>query len=535
MIKLFNERKIVLCTISFAVGILLYYLFFINLILFISILVGLFILLVATLFFTLKKKLGLREFIKQKKIILIIMCVFLILGLVLALVYHITFNANVNAEGYEEMYVKIESVRYEDEKIKAVVSDIKLIDENGKRIKGKGYLYIENDFEAGERTLESGNVIRLKGFITPQKMLADNKFNSYFVKNNIHYTINVKYNDFDFVTDKKDFVLKVRQKVYDIFSFSMPHSKDVAFALIFGDTTNIDQDELGSFREIGLAHIFAVSGLHIGFLCSILYFVLKKLKTNRFVNVGIISICLFTYSMLAGFTPSVIRASIMSVTLCVCHALFCEYDFLTSISLSALILLFINPYYIVETGFLMSFACVISIALLNRPFNRLFRTNKIENKIARKLLEALSLSMSTTIGLLPFSIMYFGYFSFLGVLINIVAIPLISVIYTLLILLLIIALIIPPLKILLCVVDYMLYGISVSVNFLVGNFIVKANIKGIGMSLIPYYMSLVVVSDFVFLERKYKNIVASVGFTAFILLTLLVNLLWVCFLKRNLL
>src|SRR5574344_266049 len=86
-------------------------------------------------------------------------------------------------------------------------------------------------------------------------------------------------------------------------------------ALIFGDTSSIEDDIKDSYQKNGISHLFAISGMHITLMTSIIYFIIKKIINNKFIDNIIISLFLFFYMFITCFSISVIRASIMFIIL----------------------------------------------------------------------------------------------------------------------------------------------------------------------------------------------------------------------------
>ena len=85
----------------------------------------------------------------------------------------------------------------------------------------------------------------------------------------------------------------------------------ICYAMLIGDTKGVDDATLDSFRFGGVAHIFAVSGLHIGLVYGVIAFAMKKLRANKFLSAAICIAVILLYSAVCGFTLSSVRAVIM--------------------------------------------------------------------------------------------------------------------------------------------------------------------------------------------------------------------------------
>ena len=200
----------------------------------------------------------------------------------------------------------------------------------------------------------------------------------------------------------------------------------VCFAMLTGNTDAISEGTLSSFRNGGIAHVFAVSGLHIGVIYGALTIIFKKSGVNRYVSTAVRIAVIFAYCGVCLFSASSVRALVMCSSPAVAGCLHRKRDSLNSLSLAAVILLLINPLYLYGAGFTLSFAAVLGIILLSKNLGRLFVF--LPKKIAR----VLSAGFSAQIATLPVQLNSFGYISAAGLVLNLIFIPLISVLYVLL-------------------------------------------------------------------------------------------------------
>lgn len=212
----------------------------------------------------------------------------------------------------------------------------------------------------------------------------------------------------------------------------------VCFALLTGSSTGISKEVLGAFRYGGISHIFAVSGLHIGVVYGVISFVCKRAGVNRFVATAVRIVLIFIYSGVCNFTPSSVRAVIMCAVFSLSSCFYRKNDRLNSISIAAIVLLSINPFYLFDTGFLLSFSAVLGIILLGRNLSRALRI------LPKKLRSALTTGWSAQFATVPALMYKFGYVSAAGIILNVIFIPVISVLYVVLFAVTVISLIIPP-------------------------------------------------------------------------------------------
>ncbi len=158
---------------------------------------------------------------------------------------------------------------------------------------------------------------------------------------------------------KKSFVNSIKQKLNI-------ENAGLLRAMMFGSKEDMADETYQEFQRNGTAHILAVSGIHMG----IIYGLLSKAfgaRRNRIKNIFIM-LLLFFYAMMAEFTPSITRAFLMICTSIFARLLNKRYDLLSAGFLAAMVLIFINPFVLFNSGFQMSFLAIFVIAV---SFNKL--------------------------------------------------------------------------------------------------------------------------------------------------------------------
>jgi ComEC/Rec2-related protein len=185
----------------------------------------------------------------------------------------------------------------------------------------------------------------------------------------------------------------------------------------------MNENTLNSFRYGGIAHIFAVSGLHIGVLYGVITAIFKRVHGNKYLTAGAkIGIIAF-YAGVCGFTPSSVRAVIMCAVAAVCKLTYQKYDSLNALSFAVIILLLINPLYLFGTGFILSVLAVLGIIFLSERYKKLF------GGIPQKLNEGIAVSLAAQTTTFPALLLVFGYVSGAGMLLNMIVLPILSMLY----------------------------------------------------------------------------------------------------------
>ena len=183
-------------------------------------------------------------------------------------------------------------------------------------------------------------------------------------------------------------------------------------SIILGDSSYLDEDTVNKFRNLGIAHILAVSGLHIGILYIFLSFIFIKLigLYKNTSNISII-ILLWTYGYLIGFPTSVLRALIMFTCVIGASLSIRRYDAINSLSFGALILLIYNPLWIYDIGFQLSFIATLSLILFTKKIKGIFFSHII----------------AVQIGISPIMAYHFNLVSIISILANIILIPIMTI------------------------------------------------------------------------------------------------------------
>lgn len=238
------------------------------------------------------------------------------------------------------------------------------------------------------------------------------------------------------VTGEGNALLRFNASVYDVLHGHLSKTQaDTAYALLTGSAGNMDDSFATAVRQGGVAHIFAVSGLHIGILYAAVSFAFKKLKKFRVIPA---LAAVITYAAFCGFSVSSVRAVIMCGVLGIYSAVGRKYDFLGAIAFAASAVLLIRPAEWLSAGFRLSFGACLGLAFYSNSIKRLFK------KLPRFLSEYLAANLAVQLFTFPVLFETFGYFSIWGTLLNFFLIPVLPVLFLGLFLTVIFALMIPP-------------------------------------------------------------------------------------------
>lgn len=199
--------------------------------------------------------------------------------------------------------------------------------------------------------------------------------------------------------------------------------RGIVLQMLLGVRAELDAEIKSVFRNTGVMHILAVSGLHVGIIYLVLSglaaYLFRRGSPGRYIAVVIVVILVWFYAILAGFRPSVVRASLMLSFIAAGEVFKRRVPLLNSLSAAALVNLFWKPADIFDLGFVLSYSAVGGIALLYRPLYSLWQAPSV----LKRLWELTCLSVSAQAGTLGVTLVYFGQFPVLFVLANWVAVP----------------------------------------------------------------------------------------------------------------
>lgn len=276
-----------------------------------------------------------------------------------------------------------------------------------------GKYYVDNDEKVKEfkDNYSFGDKIYIEGEISvPNNNTIPNNFNykDYLYHKYIYYII--KIDKIKMISKNDNIFLNIKNSIYkriDTIKYN-----DYLYAFILGKSYYIDSEVLNNYKINGITHLFALSGLHVSMFSSIILFILKKIKLSEKLSYFITSLFLIFFTFIASFTPSIVRSVLFFILSSInnVYYLYIKPKYLLYIVFS--ILIFINPFYIYDTGFILSFCISFFILLFNE-----------KNKINNNLLSILVISILSTLSSLPIIINMSYEINILGFINNLFFIP----------------------------------------------------------------------------------------------------------------
>ncbi len=334
--------------------------------------------------------------ILQCKIFLIIVLLFCILYCFICIKFNIFISKYDTLKNYAEGIV--EDVKEDETNLSIYVDDLLIYYDNSKNL-----------------NILPGDKIKIFGtFNVPDKESNFYSFNykNYLYSKKIHYIVYAS--DIEVLENKKNFLYDIKCYMND--RINKYDTKDYLNAFILGDSSLIDDDIKDTYSYNGIIHLFAVSGMHVSLISSVIIYLLNKiLKNKKIINIVVISFLIF-YCFLANFSVSITRAVLLFILCILNKGLKINIKNYYLLIYLMCMCLFYNPFYIYNIGF--QFSYIIAFFLMKFSY--------IINKSSTYIKKLFTTSLISFISSMPISINTSFSINLLTPLLNILFVPLIS-------------------------------------------------------------------------------------------------------------
>lgn len=297
------------------------------------------------------------------------------------------------------------------------------------KYKNKKFIVYIN--KKNKKLLEYGDLVEIKGEYSAPEVARNYKgfdYSQYLKTLNIYGTIKVEEAK---IINKNQLspilisINNIKEKMIDNANRNMPkRTANLLLGILIGERDNIQEDIIESFRTANLSHILAVSGAHTSYIILGITDLISKSKTPKRIGYIITIIILLIFIVITGASYSVVRACIMAIVVIGAKICYRKENFFTSICISLIIILIQNPFAINDIGLKLSFMGTAGIVIFNKSITNFFIKLKIKQKIA----EALSVTFSAQLMIMPITILNFNTISLTFFISNILASPLLGII-----------------------------------------------------------------------------------------------------------
>jgi competence protein ComEC len=203
---------------------------------------------------------------------------------------------------------------------------------------------------------------------------------------------------------------------------------NVLNALILGQQQDISADVLKDYQYAGAVHVLSVSGLHVGFILMFITFLLKPIGNSRkgsLLKLTIIVLSLWSFAILAGLAPSIVRSVTMFSFVAIGMHLRRTVNIYHTLIVSMLLILLFKPSFLFDVGFQLSYLALFFILWLQPILSQIWQP---KNKIIMYFWDTITVSFAAQIGAMPLSIYYFHQFPGLFFVTNLLILPLLGII-----------------------------------------------------------------------------------------------------------
>lgn len=272
------------------------------------------------------------------------------------------------------------------------------------------YKYQDKEFN----NLSYGDKIKVKGtLITPSKNTNQNTFNyqKYLYYKKIYYL--VEATSINKIANNNNYLYTIKNTLYQ--KIDKLKSSNYIKTLLFCDNT-LSKEIKESYRINGISHLFSVSGMHINFFVSIIYLYLNKITYNKRIKYLITNIFIITYLILFP-SSSLLRSAVMSILYSINYLLKLKIKKIDILLLTLGVSLLINPFIIYDLGYIYSYTITFFLVLSSSTLKKKNKINKI-----------IYISLLSFLVSIPITIYNSFEINIISILLNIILVPIISII-----------------------------------------------------------------------------------------------------------
>ena len=432
-------------------------------------------------------------------------------------------------KGNDLVYARLaDSYIEKDKSLKSVV-EILYIENNGhwRKCAGKAMVYLKKD--SASTKLKYGDELLLKTNFndvpSPQNP-GEFNYKRFLSFHNIYQQGYVKSSDWKNLKNNSGnpllkYSIGLRTSLLEVLKTNHLTGDElsVGAALLLGYTDKLDADIISAYSSTGALHVLSVSGLHVAIVYIVFswfLFFLDKKKQGRIIKAVLLILFLWFYAALTGLSPSVLRAATMFSFIIVAKAFNKHTNIYNTLAASALFLLLINPYLIMEVGFQLSYLAVIGIVYIQPKIQEWFT---FDNWLLNQTWTITAVSIAAQIATCPLGLHYFHQFPNYFLLSNLIVIPISTVIIYVGIAVFTFSHIPIAVKYLAIVFTWLIWFLNASVKWIES--LPFSLLQGISISILETWLlyGLTIVILFYFNNRKYIYLKFSLWFCIAILIS----------------
>lgn len=296
-------------------------------------------------------------------------------------------------------------------------------------LSGEKTLYVKIDGNRGSVLKVNNKYLKSQASIENKKGL---EYGFYLMRYKIRKVVNKNGNikiEGKVLGYKESRLNSVRKYILEIFdNLFITEENLYAFsrAAVLGEKAEVSKDMKDKFKYTGLAHLIVISGTHISLVVIGIVKILDGLSLGYRFKYLMALVALTFYCALIGFSPGILRAYIMGAIMILARILFEQEDSKKSLLVSFIVIIVLNPYSLFDISMQLSYAAVIAIIFVNPEFKKFYEKkilDKIKNEVLKNTVDLIFLSLTIQITSIPLFLYYFEKLPLFSFLLNIVGIP----------------------------------------------------------------------------------------------------------------
>lgn len=327
-------------------------------------------------------------------------------------------------------------------------------------------------------------------------------YSNYLKTKKIFGTVNLKEEDVEIIShDNSNIILR---KIYELRNLMktkieklLPkETSGLCLGMLIGETSGIEENMQEDFRDSNLSHILAVSGANVSYIIVSITYIFNKMCLRKRLSKIISIILLILFMLLTGCTSSVNRACIMAILMLIAELLCRKSDIYNNLAISALILLIINPYSLLDIGFQLSYMGTIGIVFLHDKIGSFI---KINNKIVKYFFEMIVVTTCANLAIIPIMMFHFNTISLTFYFSNIIVGPILGIVVIIGFIMFFISLIFTPISSLIAIV------LNLMLKFIIKIAEITANMPFSKITIITPSFFFIIVWYLIIISISYKQ------------------------------
>jgi competence protein ComEC len=279
---------------------------------------------------------------------------------------------------------------------------------------------------AGDLSVGVGDAVRVDGEISRPQVGEDGfDYGRYLATKRISALIEAT--SVRPVGEERGWIGQVHRRTDVALSYGLrPRESAVVRGMVLGDRSLMPEQLEKSFQRSGVTHVLAISGQHVVILAAVIYFALRLFAIPAGMRAGITIGLSWLYILIAGAPPSAIRAGVVATFVLAAPVLGRQVSALHFMTTMLALVLAYNPQLVYSTGFQLSVAAVFGILLLTKPLKTLVERTLLRPFVRppEQISNLISVSLAAQIATSPIVAATFDQVSLVGVLTNLIAVPL---------------------------------------------------------------------------------------------------------------